>query len=96
MFHLQVNLIVILIRYHVNTKMPVKKITINHMQGFRYGTTGKFYPVKKYGEKGSEEKAKKQGAAIHISEARAKGEYIPSKSVQVKSSGRAKGYERRV
>ena len=65
--------------------MPVKKVTINSVQGFRYGKTGKFYPVKKYGFKGAENKAKKQGAAIHISQNR-----------QVKMSSRAKGYERRL
>jgi hypothetical protein len=62
--------------------MPVKKITLKGLKGFRYGRSGKFYSVKKYGEKGAEEKAKKQGAAIHIS--------------QVRASGRARGYERRL
>jgi hypothetical protein len=65
--------------------MPVKYMP--KLKAFRYGTTGKVYKVSEFGKKGAEERAKKQGAAIHISQA---------KSIQVKSTSRARGYERRV
>lgn len=56
--------------------MPIQKIS----GGFKFGKHGKLYKGKD-----AKEKAKKQGAAIHISQ-----------SKQVKMSSRAKGYERSV
>jgi hypothetical protein len=71
----------------VNIKMPIHKISLKGIKGFRYGDTGKFYPINKFGEKAAYEKARKQGAVIHISQA---------KDIQVKASGRARGYQRSV
>lgn len=68
--------------------MPIEKIS----GGFRYGKTGKIYRGA-----GARAKAIKQGAAIKISQLRAKGENIPyPKSVKVKASSHARGYERRI
>jgi hypothetical protein len=50
--------------------------------GYRFGEHGKIYRGL-----GAREKARKQGVAIHISQ---------EKTIQVKSSSRAKGYERRL
>ncbi len=45
--------------------MPVTRCSINGRRGYKFGRKGKCYTGK-----GAEEKAKKQGAAIKISESR--------------------------
>jgi hypothetical protein len=49
--------------------MPIKYLP--KIKAFRYGTTGKAYKISKYGKKGAREKARKQGAAIKISQLKA-------------------------
>jgi hypothetical protein len=66
--------------------MPIQKIQLNHIKGFRYGRTGKKY----YGE-GAREKAKKQGQAIEISKLRREGYKIP-----IKGDNRKRGTIRRL
>lgn len=69
--------------------MPIIKIPSG---GFRYGKTGKVYRGA-----GAREKARKQGAAIKLSQLRAQGENIPGpNSIKVKASNRARSYERKL
>lgn len=69
--------------------MPLIKLSGNR---WKFGKLGFIYSGK-----GAREKARKQGQAIEISKLRAKGEKVPyPKSIKVKASRRARGYERRV
>ena len=72
--------------FHVNTKMPIQKIS----GGFRYGKEGKIYRGR-----GARTKARKQGQAIEISKLRAEGRFHARK-VNVKATSRARGYQRTV
>lgn len=69
--------------------MPIKLINSKGKKGYRYGKTGKFYPIKQFGRAGAYKKALKQTQSIKASEGRAE-------IVSVKSSKRAKGYRRKL
>jgi hypothetical protein len=65
--------------------MPIRYIPAK--KGYQYGTHGKLYLVKDYGKEGAYQKSVNQSKAIHASQ---------SRSIQVKGSNRARGYERRI
>lgn len=54
--------------------MPVKRCTVDHTKGWKYGDSGKCYTGK-----GAKGKASKQGRAIALSKARESGHKIPRK-----------------
>ena len=67
--------------------MPIKLVRYKGQKGYRYGSTGKFYPISKFGRAGAYKKSLKQTQAIKASEGRAE-------IISVKSSKRARGYRR--
>ena len=71
--------------------MPIKLINLgrNKGKGYRYGKTGTFYPIKKFGRAGAYKKSLKQTQAIQVSKGRAK-------VISVKSTKRARGYIRKL